>query len=72
MNTSGIVAKFKKERKKLLRDLAKIDGVLTALGHSALGAYEKQRRKYSHNRAARAAISRAQKARWKKIKAAKS
>jgi hypothetical protein len=68
MNTAGIVAKFKKERNKLLRDLAKIDGVLTALGHSARGAYEKERKKHSHNRAAKAAISRRRKRDGRKSK----
>ena len=72
MNTSSIVAKFKKERKKLVRDLAKVDGVLSALGHSARDAFEKGRKKYAHSAKARQAISRAQKRRWAKLKAAKS
>jgi hypothetical protein len=72
MNISGVVTKFQKERKKLLRDLARVDGVLTALGHSARDAFEKGRKKYAHSAKARQAISRAQKRRWAKVKAAKS
>ncbi len=70
MNISGVVAKFQKERKKLLKDLARVDGVLTALGHSARDAFEKGRKKYAHSAKARQAISRAQKRRWKKFKKA--
>jgi hypothetical protein len=72
VNISGVVAKFQRERKKLLKDLARVDGVLTALGHSARGAFEKGRKKYAHSAKARQAISRAQKRRWAKVKAARS
>ena len=64
MNTSGIVAKFKKERKKLVRDLAKIDAVLAALGHSALNAYGKGRKPQKHTAKSRKAIARAKKKWW--------
>jgi hypothetical protein len=75
---TGVVASLKREQKALKKRLRAVGKALRnlrgldALIHEARSGFERGRKKYSHNSAARAAISRAQKARWRKIKAAKA
>ena len=73
MKTGVIVAKLKREEKKLRSELARVVGVLDALGRlgktrgRSIG--RKLEKKYSHSPKARKAIARSQRARWKKLKA---
>jgi hypothetical protein len=73
---TGVVASLKREQKALKKRLRTIGKALRNLRgldasiYEARTGFERGRKKYSHNSAAREAISRAQKARWKKIKKA--
>ena len=75
---TGVVVSLKREQKALKKRLRTIGKALRnlrgvdALIYEARSGFERGRKKYSHNSAARAAISRAQKRRWAEIKAAKS
>jgi hypothetical protein len=73
MNTKTIVAKLRREEKKLRGELAQVAGVLDALGRlgSARGRSigRNLRKKYSHSLKARKTIAKSQRARWKKRKA---
>lgn len=70
MNTASIAAKFQRERKKLIRELARVDGVLQALGKSVVRGYEAATHKKSHSSAARKRIGAAKRKWWKERKAA--
>lgn len=70
MNTSSIAAKFQRERKKLIRELARVDGVLQALGKAVVRGIESASHKKSHSASARKRIGAAKRKWWKERKAA--
>jgi hypothetical protein len=75
---TGVVANLKREQKALKKRLRAVGKALRnlrgldALIHEARSGFERGRKKYAHSAKSRQAISRAQKARWKKIKNTKT
>jgi hypothetical protein len=75
---TGVVTSLKREQKALKKRLRTIGKALqnlrgvNALIHEARTGFERGRKKYAHSAKARRAISRAQKRRWAKFKAAKT
>jgi hypothetical protein len=67
MRLAGVISKFKKEQKRLQKDLAQVETVLAALEK---GVKKSAKKVYRQSAAAKKAISRAQKKRWKKVKQA--
>jgi hypothetical protein len=73
---TGVVASLKREQKALKKRLRTIGKALQnlrgvdALIREARSGFERGRKKYAHSAKARKAISRAQKARWAKVKKA--
>jgi len=60
-NLSGVVVQLKKERERVRKEVARIDGALAALGSSS---------KRTVSAASRRKVAAAQKARWAKAKRA--
>ena len=71
MDTKKILAKLRKEKKKIDHERERLHRAITAFEELAGKAFAAGKKKFKQSRKARAAISKAQKARWAKYREGK-